>query len=190
MCVAIANIQMKHLQHSMKIPETLALQHSKWNTCNIRLKQINHLEHTLETYVYSHYNMCNIPIYFCNIDIQHLQHTSESSKTLETYSFNIRFSPLFFRTTRHIVGNGRFRQASSWGRWCRIAATSCACAWWPHVAASACAAAASSGHKGGRGSDGRWSAAKEKDEHGAASHKRPALVMRREDEQRCGREIY
>jgi hypothetical protein len=33
-------------------------------------------------YVYSHYNMCYIPINFCNIDIQHLQHTSE---TLETY---------------------------------------------------------------------------------------------------------
>jgi hypothetical protein len=29
-------------------------------------------ENTLETYVCSHYNMCNIPIYFCNTDIQHL----------------------------------------------------------------------------------------------------------------------
>jgi hypothetical protein len=48
-------------------------------------------DETFETYVYNHYNMCNIPIYFCNIDIQHLQHTSETSKTLEIYSYNIRF---------------------------------------------------------------------------------------------------
>jgi hypothetical protein len=44
---------------------------SRQSTCNIHL-EMKHLEHTLETYVYSHYNMCNIPIYFCNIDIQHL----------------------------------------------------------------------------------------------------------------------
>jgi hypothetical protein len=41
-------------------------------------------EHTLETYVYNHYNMCNIPIYFCNIDIQHMQHTSKTSETFES----------------------------------------------------------------------------------------------------------
>jgi hypothetical protein len=52
---------------------------------------MKHLEHTFETCVYSHYNMCNIPISFCNIDIQHLQHTSETSKTLETYYCNMRF---------------------------------------------------------------------------------------------------
>jgi hypothetical protein len=58
---------------------------SRQNTCNIRLEQMKHLEHTLEIYVYSHYNICNIRIYFCNIDIQHLQHTSETYETLETY---------------------------------------------------------------------------------------------------------
>jgi hypothetical protein len=52
---------------------------------------MKHLEHTLETYVYSHYNMCNISSYFCNIDIQHLQRTSKTSKTLETYYCNMRF---------------------------------------------------------------------------------------------------
>ena len=52
---------------------------------------MKHLEHTLETYVYSHYKMCNILIYFCNIDIQHLQHTSETFETLETYYCNMRF---------------------------------------------------------------------------------------------------
>jgi hypothetical protein len=30
--------------------------------------------YTLETYVYSYYNMCNISIYFCNIRIKHLKH--------------------------------------------------------------------------------------------------------------------
>jgi hypothetical protein len=53
-----ATSRQKHLQHSSRTYETL--------------------ENTLETYVYSHYNMCNIPIYFCNIDIQQLQHTSEN----------------------------------------------------------------------------------------------------------------
>jgi hypothetical protein len=51
---------------------------------------MKHLEYTLETYMYSQYNMCNISIYFCNIDIQHLQHTSKTSEILETYSDNIR----------------------------------------------------------------------------------------------------
>jgi hypothetical protein len=49
---------------------------------------MKHLEYTLETYMYKHCHMCNIPIYFCNIDIKHLQHTFE---TLETYACNIRF---------------------------------------------------------------------------------------------------
>jgi hypothetical protein len=53
---------------------------------------MKHLEHTLETYVYSHFNMCNILIYFCNINIKHLQYTSETSKTLETYACNMCFS--------------------------------------------------------------------------------------------------
>jgi hypothetical protein len=39
------------------------------NTYNIRLEQTKHLEHTLKTYMYSHYNICNIPIYFCNINM-------------------------------------------------------------------------------------------------------------------------
>jgi hypothetical protein len=59
-------------------------------SCNIRLEQMKHLEHTIETHVYSHYNLCNIPIYFCNINIQrHLQYTSETSETLKTYSCNM-----------------------------------------------------------------------------------------------------
>jgi hypothetical protein len=35
---------------------------------------MKHLEHTLATYVYSHCNICNIRIYFCNI-YKHLKHT-------------------------------------------------------------------------------------------------------------------
>jgi hypothetical protein len=65
----------------MQHPDIL-LQHLDKNTCNIHLEQIKYLEHTLEIYVYRHYNMCNIPIYFCNIDIQHLQHNSETLETL------------------------------------------------------------------------------------------------------------
>jgi hypothetical protein len=77
---------------------------SKQNTRNIYLEQMKHLEHTLETYVYSHYNMCNISIFFCNINIQHFQHTSETSETLEIYSYNMRFSPFLLRTTQHRAG--------------------------------------------------------------------------------------
>jgi hypothetical protein len=42
---------------------------------------MKYLEHILETYVYSHYNLCTIPIYFynrccntCNIPLKHLKH--------------------------------------------------------------------------------------------------------------------
>jgi hypothetical protein len=58
-----------------------------------RLEQMKHLEQlkTLETYMYRQYNMCNMLIYFCNIYIQQLQHTSKTSDTLETYYCNMRF---------------------------------------------------------------------------------------------------
>ena len=52
---------------------------------------MKHLEHTLETYVYSHCNMCNIPIYFCSIKMKHLQHPDETSETHETYLCNMGF---------------------------------------------------------------------------------------------------
>ena len=64
---------MKHMQHS-----------DKTRTCNIHLKQLKYLEQTLATYVYSHCNICNILIYFCNIRMKHLQHISETLETLET----------------------------------------------------------------------------------------------------------
>jgi hypothetical protein len=44
---------------------------------------MKHLEHTLETDVYSHCNICNITIYFYKIKMKHLQHQDETSKTLE-----------------------------------------------------------------------------------------------------------
>ena len=49
------------------------------------------LGHTLETCVYSHCNMCNIPIYFCNILMKHMQHLDKTSETLEIYAYNMRF---------------------------------------------------------------------------------------------------
>jgi hypothetical protein len=52
---------------------------------------MKHLEQTLATYVYSHCNMCNIRIYFYNIHIKHLQHTSEISKTLGICVCNMQF---------------------------------------------------------------------------------------------------
>jgi hypothetical protein len=83
----------KHLKHMLTTciyiqHLDLLLQHLDKTLCDIRLEQWNiwniHLKH-----IYSHYNMCNIPIYFCNIDIQHLQHTFKTIETLETYAFGI-----------------------------------------------------------------------------------------------------
>jgi hypothetical protein len=50
---------------------------------------MKHLELSFVTYVYSHYNLCNIPIYFCNIHMKHLQHAYETPETLETYACNM-----------------------------------------------------------------------------------------------------
>jgi hypothetical protein len=50
---------------------------------------MKHLDHTLETYVYSHCNMCNISIYFCNINIKHLQHLKHLKHTLQHAFFSI-----------------------------------------------------------------------------------------------------
>jgi hypothetical protein len=49
---------------------------------------MKHLKWTLATYVYNHCTMCNITIYFYNIRIKYLQHTS---KTTETYYCNMCF---------------------------------------------------------------------------------------------------
>ena len=54
--------------------------------------EIKQLEHTLKTYMYSHYNMCNILIYFCNIKMKHLLHPDETSEILKTYSYNMGFA--------------------------------------------------------------------------------------------------
>jgi hypothetical protein len=50
--------------------------------------------------------MCNIPIYFCDIQIKHMQHLDETAETLETYSYNMRFQrnvTLLFERTRLVV---------------------------------------------------------------------------------------
>jgi hypothetical protein len=82
----LANIHMKHMKTLKTYAcnmHVYATSRSTFSTSrrNIRLEQMKYLGHTLETYVYSHYNMCNILIYFYNIYIQHLQHTSEIFET-------------------------------------------------------------------------------------------------------------
>jgi hypothetical protein len=52
------------------------------------------------------------PNLLCNIRTKHLQHTSETSKTLETYTCNMRFSPYRSsfgqrRAERGMVGSGQ-----------------------------------------------------------------------------------
>ena len=65
----ICNIQIKHMQHPDETSEIF-----RTRTYNMFLKKLKHLEHTLATYVYSHCSMCNILIYFCNIQMKHLKH--------------------------------------------------------------------------------------------------------------------
>ena len=52
---------------------------------------MKYLERTLATYVYNYCNMGSITIYFCNIHMKHLQHTTKTSETIETYAWNMRF---------------------------------------------------------------------------------------------------
>jgi hypothetical protein len=62
------------------------MQHPDETLANISLEnEMKHLEHILETYMYDHCNMCNILIYFCNIQ-------RKTSETLETYSCNMGFA--------------------------------------------------------------------------------------------------
>jgi hypothetical protein len=63
--------------------------------CNIRMK---HLQHTSKT--------------FYNIRMKHLQHTYETSKTLETYAYNMRFSPFFFPTTQQRAGDRQVKSSA------------------------------------------------------------------------------
>jgi hypothetical protein len=48
---------------------------------------MKHLKPTLKTYVYRHCNIYNILIYFYNIDVKHLHHTTKMSEILETYAY-------------------------------------------------------------------------------------------------------
>jgi hypothetical protein len=75
------------------------------------MKQKKYLEHTLQIYVYSYRKICNIVIYFCNIDIKYLQHISEISETLEIYIYNMRFQ-------RNIsCCFGEWRLPDAWRQW-------------------------------------------------------------------------
>jgi hypothetical protein len=79
------------MQHPDKTFATYVLkhmQHSDKHTCNIRLKKQTKHGHILTTYVYNHRNICNIPIYFCNIRMKTcnvpLKHLTHLKCTLET----------------------------------------------------------------------------------------------------------
>jgi hypothetical protein len=78
---------MKHLkQASEKLAKTsknlwktlhtyaISKSNTYWNTWNICLQ---------------HACICNIQIYFCNIHIKHLKHTSGTDETFGTYIWNI-----------------------------------------------------------------------------------------------------
>jgi hypothetical protein len=49
----------------------------------------------LATYVYNHCNICNIPLYLCNIRMKHSQHTSKTIETFKFYTCNIHCIPVW-----------------------------------------------------------------------------------------------
>ena len=49
---------------------------------------MKHWEQMFAIYVYNHWNICNIRVYFCNIHMKHLQRSSETSATLKTDACN------------------------------------------------------------------------------------------------------
>jgi hypothetical protein len=93
---------------------------------------MKHLEHAFVTYVYSHCNICNIPTYFCNIYIKHLQHTFKTSETLKSYSYNMCFlcniSLLLGRMEAH--RHLDFTEGSGIGGACRRQAGGSSCVTW------------------------------------------------------------
>ena len=90
---------LKHLQHTQH-PDLL----------------LQHVSEILATYATS-------LIYFCNIHMKQLQHTSETSKTLETCACNMRF--------HHIISLLRSHIAAA------MASTAATTFWWVTVALAA-----------------------------------------------------
>jgi hypothetical protein len=173
------------------------MQYRDKHNYNIRLeKHIKHWEYKLTTYVYNHFNICKIPIYFYNIHMKHLQHTYKTSETLETYAWNIRFSS-FFRTTHRgggMAGSGQLAPEDggmAWQQPAGLGPTSDGpLSWLPgHTRRSVpthlrgyCWRAWAGGatrEEEVAMEGGQRRPAKEKGEHGATNHKRPAPVPHR-----------
>jgi len=83
----------RRLQHTCTTIATYATSQSTfeisaWNNWNIHLKHLKTLEKAIA-------NICNIQIYFCNMQMKHLQHMYETSETLE----NIRLQQACYATS-------------------------------------------------------------------------------------------
>jgi hypothetical protein len=68
---------MKHISETSETLETYS--------CNVPLKHFQHVQHSPKHFQYVQHS----PIYFYNIHMIQLQHTSEMSKTIETYNYDI-----------------------------------------------------------------------------------------------------
>jgi hypothetical protein len=68
--------------------------------------------------VYNHCSICNIPIYFCDIHLKYLLHTSETSETLKTYACNMRFQQnMAVRRAEHSIAGSRLCDCGGEGGW-------------------------------------------------------------------------
>jgi hypothetical protein len=66
---------------------------SRWNTCNIRMKHLKHLKHTLATCM-----LCNIQIYFCNIQMKRLKHLRHLKHMLATWNICLQHAYIAIET--------------------------------------------------------------------------------------------
>jgi len=120
-------MEMKHM-YTWDHLRTKHLQHES-TFCNIRLKQIKHLEHTLAMYVYSHYNIFNIQTKALatyvqnrwNILYRYMQHTCIAVATYAT--FKSTFATSLLRTqgpplpTQETFATWALPATYVWSRW-------------------------------------------------------------------------
>jgi hypothetical protein len=55
---------------------------------------MKHWRQMLAIKMYNHCNICNIPIYTCNIRMKHMQHTSKTSKTFKISACSMHSIPM------------------------------------------------------------------------------------------------
>jgi hypothetical protein len=80
---------------------------------NKHLQLMFEIDETLETCMYNHINICNIYIYFCNIQIKHLQHKFENIWNTQ----NIWWPSNSTTLLQHVLPLRSTFETSRWSTW-------------------------------------------------------------------------